>query len=332
VYRLFSHTIYRNINLPSVPESIVSLHVLQGYDHTSPINYRKQVILGLRGRVEPVVLAPRESRSIFSTSRSISADGTTAWTLTLSSSSRSRYRFTHSSGTAPALRTDRSLTPSGHQIQVAVNSNGTVTMTSNTSGEFTAVQVGDELFVPGTSTGDAAGSFDELNTGFWVVLSKTGSTVLQLARPSGATFEAVAETVTVSSNSHLLAFSAAGVRVGDKAKVSAGFATSVLQTYVVDRVTPAWFEVVATGALPVSATATPGSTGILFYPYARRLVSVVTDQAVRVTTNGAAADVEPFAAGDPDGVGMWRLDGTVVSLTVENLTDSPAEVKILSGE
>jgi hypothetical protein len=99
-----------NLNLPSVPESIVSLHVLQGYDHTSPINYRKQVILGLRGRVEPVVLAPRESRSIFSTSRSISADGTTAWTLTLSSSSRSRYRFTHSSGTAPALRTDRSLT------------------------------------------------------------------------------------------------------------------------------------------------------------------------------------------------------------------------------
>ncbi len=321
-----------NTNLRVVSESIVSLHVLQGYDSRSPLNYRQQVIVGLKAGVEPVTLAARESRTIFSTSRSISADGTTVWTLALLSGSRSRYRFTHSSGTAPVLRTNRSLTPSGHELQVAVNSNGTVTITSNTSGEFTAVQVGDELFVPGISTGDAAGSFDELNTGVWVVLSKTGSTVLQLSRPSGATFEAVAETVTVSSNTHLLAYSAAGVRVGDKVKVSAGFATSVLQTYVVELVTPSWFEVVATGVLPVSATATPGASGILFYPYARRLVSVVSDQAVRVTANGATTDVEPFAAGDPAGVGMWRLDGTVTSLTVENLTDSPADVKIISGE
>lgn len=313
-----------------MPESIVSLTVLQGYDSRTPLNYRKQVILGLRARLEPIALAPRESRSIFSTLRTTSADGTTVWTLSLTT--RGRYRFTNSSGTAPALRTDRSLTPSGHQIQVAVNSNGTVTLTSNTSGEFTAVQVGDELFIPGVSTGDAAGSFDELNTGLWVVLSKTGSTVLQVSRPAGTTFEAVAETVTVSSNSHLLAFSASGVRVGDKVKVSAGFATSVLQTYVVDRVSSSWFEVVATGTLPVSATATPGASGIVFYPYARRMCCVVTDQMIRVTANGETADVEPFAAGDPDGVGQWRLDGTLTSLSIENLTDSFADVQVVSGE
>src|SRR6185436_2526952 len=109
----------------------------------------------------PYTIAPGASLTLFDGSRAISADGTTQWTLSLSTLASDRYRFTNTAGTAPALRVDRNLTLNTVSVTVTANANQTATFTG-TAGNFSAVQVGDTVFLPGPQTGDSATVFSVL--------------------------------------------------------------------------------------------------------------------------------------------------------------------------
>src|SRR5688572_29800637 len=98
----------------------------------------------------PVTLEASETREIFSGVRATGIAADTEFTLTLSTLSSTRYRFTHSGlTTAPALRTNRALTLSGEEVVVTANTNGTAIFATD-AGEFSAVQVGDVIFLPNT--------------------------------------------------------------------------------------------------------------------------------------------------------------------------------------
>lgn len=259
------------------------------------------------------------TKSVFSGVRSTSIANDTEFTLTLSSLASNRYRFTHSAGTAPAFRTNRNLTANTHTITIVVNANATITMTSSFA-DFGAVIVGDIIFIPGTTTGDTAGPFDALNEGYWQVLS-TSTTILQLSRLSGTSFEAAAEVVTITANSQLQAFSAAGVQVGDGLNISNGFATSVLQAYTVIAVNPSWFEVYSTNTLPVSAIGIPTTSGIAFYSSLKRMVYVEADQDCVIKLNGDTNNyqrLQPWLSGDKTMVAQYLKVGPAWSLDVEN--------------
>lgn len=276
---------------------------------------------------------PSSSLAIFNGTRSTSADGTTAWTVTASSLDPTRFRFTNSSGTAPALRTDRGLTLNTIAVTVAILTNGSATFTL-ASGTWGTAVAGDTLFIPGVSTGDTAGPFSSLNEGYWTILSVAGL-VLTATRPASVVFQGVNETKTVTANVQVQAFSAAGVQTTDKVELSAGFSAGSLRTYSVVAVNPKWFEV--TSAIPVALESNiiPGVNGMTFYKFTKQYVRVEADQECAIQANGSTDQtmrVVPFVAGDPDNTGWFEKWGSMWSLTIVNRTSVPLNVVIVSME
>jgi hypothetical protein len=285
---------------------------------------------------DPHTVDPGASLTLFSGIRSTSIDNTTEFALSLSTLASDRYRFAWTGvGTAPALRTNRGLTLATHAVTMTANANLTLTMAA-TAGDFTNVQVGDTVFLPDTTTGDAASPFSPLNTGYWFVLSKSlDNGTLQLSRPIGSSFLGYSEVVTVVSNPQVVAFSAAGVQVGDSVNISAGFNGVIPGTYAIVAVTATWFEVIATQPLPISATAVPGVAGMIFYTDAKRYIRVEADQFCIVRLNGDTSDINdvtPWSAGDPEQTGWFEKCGPCWSAVVVNKSSSPLNIYFISAE
>lgn len=300
------------------------------------VDWASQVAVAVaNAKTDPYKLAPGDTLSVFNGVRSTAVDGTTQFSLALSTLSSNRYRFTATAGTAPAFRTDRGLALATQSVTVTVNSNQTATVSANASA-FSAVQVGDLVLIPGPSTGDAATVFNALNEGAWSVLSvATDGSSVQVTRLADVSFAAVTETVTVGANSQLVAFSAAGVQVGDQVNISAGFSASVQKSYTVAAVTPSWFEIVSTAALPVSAVATPGAAGIQFYSAAKRYIRILADQECIPRLNGDTGNsnrVSPWTPGDRALMGEFVKVGPTWSLTVQNASQSVMNLVVVSAE
>lgn len=283
----------------------------------------------------PYTVDPGATLSLFSGNRTISADGTTQWTLTLSPLAANRYRFTSTSGTAPVLRTDRALALNTQTVIVTVQVNQTATFAANAAA-FSAVQVGDTLFIPGVTTGDTAGPFNPLNEGYWTVLSVAGDgSNVQVTRGTGVTFQAFGQSVVITLNAQVQAFSGTNVQIGDGVVISAGFPTAVLGHYTVVAVAPKWFEVLSTAPLPVSSVAVPGATGILFYQRAKRYVEIWADQECYVQVNGDSGSsnkISPWQQGDITQAGCYIKAGLTFQATIVNASTSPLNIQFISAE
>lgn len=284
---------------------------------------------------EPYSVPAGQSLLLFSGVRTILADVTTEWMISLSSLASDRYRFTNSAGTAPGLRTARAVDLDAQTAVWTSNANLTATLVSDV-GSFSVAQVDDILFVPGTSTGDVAGPFSSSNEGYWIIMSisANGSTV-QLGRPTGTAFTAATETAALTDPDQIQVFSSAGVQVGDGVTVSAGFATAVLKSYNVVAVNPYWFEVVSTSPLPVAATAIPGVSGIQFYSSAKCYVEMYADQECVLRLNGDTSDanrISPWQAGDINQLGRYVKSGPAWSATVVNKSQQELSVYLITAE
>lgn len=283
---------------------------------------------------QPYSVDPGASLTLYNNARTITADATTQWTLALSTLSSNRYRFTVSGGTAAGLRTDRSLAMSTKSVTVTVNANQTATFAA-TATTFSAVQVGDTLWIPGTTTGDTAGPFDPTNEGAWTVLSVAGDGSNFQASRGTNTFSGLSQTVTVTANAQFDVFSGAGVQIGDGVYVSAGFSSVVQRGYTVVQVTPTWFEVTSTATLPVSAIATPGATGIQFYQTAKRYIEIWADQECVVRLNGDTTDnnkVSPWQAGDITQAGSFAKAGIAWQAVVVNKSTATLNINVILAE
>lgn len=278
---------------------------------------------------------PLSTLNIVDGQRTTNIDGTTAFSLSISPLASDRYRITHTSGTAPDFRTNRSLACSGIVLTLVVNANLSVTLTAGSGTPFSAVVAGDTVFVPGTSTGDSASPFNSLNEGYWVVLSVT-STVINMARFSDSgVFSGISETVTPSTNNQLQAFSAAGVQIGDTVEISAGFAFPAQHAYEVLAVNPEWIEIESSAPLGPQTGVIPGAAGILFYKLAIRYLRIEGDQEFVVRLNGDTGNtnrIEAIVPGDSDHAGWFEKWGTVWKLDVVNRTMSTLNLVVLTAE
>jgi hypothetical protein len=276
-------------------------------------------------------VAAGDTLTVFNGVRTTYIDGTTSFTSSLSPLDPSRYRFTWGSGTNPVLRTGRSLTLNGIVVTVTVLSNATVKFTVPAGPDFTNVQVGDTVLIPGVATGDSANVFSSLNVGYWTVLAKTNSLNIICSRPSGTDFEAIGEAVTLSSNAQFSAFSTAGVQVGDSVDISAGFSIPTRRTFEVVAVTDTYFEVISTTPL-AAETATPTATGMVFYTNGKNFLYMEANQDCVVRLNGSSDNSQRIVSIDPsnpDHPGVYMKWGPVWSLVVVNVTTSPLSISII---
>lgn len=277
---------------------------------------------------------PGSTFTLFNGTRSTLIDGTTQFSIALSSLEPTRYRVTYTSGTLPGFRTDRALVVATISLALVVNANQSVTVTAGTGTPFSAIQVGDNIFIPGASTGDAASPFNALNEGYWTVLSAAGS-VITISRFAGEVFSGFTETVVPSLDIQFQAFSTAGVQVGDTVQISAGFATSAQHAYEVVAVNSKWFEFESTAPLGPQTGIVPTASGLSFYTSAKRFIAVECNQEAVLRFNGDTSDfnrVDPTVPGDRNFPGLLIKFGPVWRLDVVNKSSAVAKVVVLSAE
>jgi len=284
-------------------------------------------------RSQAYEILPGSSLTVFNGTRTTTIDSTTAFTVSLLpiNGSASQYRFTYVSGTAPGFRTSRSLAVTGVAITMTMNTNATLGVHA-ASGIFGSVIPGDSVFIPNTTTGDSANVFSVLNSGYWQVLSVASATDITLVRPVGQAFSGANETQTPESNSQFVAFSAAGVQIGDSVDINAGFNTSTLKVFEVVNVTDSFFEVVSSAPLALDVGVTPGASGMAFYSDSKQMVYVEADQEVAIQINGDTGQTQrvgSFDPSDPTQPGVYLKIGPTWSLTIVNRSVSLANVIVI---
>lgn len=260
---------------------------------------------------------PGATKTIFSGSVTTGIDGTTTFSLAKNTSLSSIYRLSRTAGTSPAFKSDRALALDTFSITITNNNDGTVTF-STSGGSLAALSAGDTLFIPGLTTGDAAGPFNAQNEGEWQVLT-TGLTSVVLGRVGGA-FSGYTETVTVTSNTQVLGFSAAGVQIGSTLDIVSGFSATAFGTYEITQVTPDWIEIRSASALPAQTGVVPTATGLVVYDSLKSWIHVEADQSCVVRFNGDATDgnrITPMVLGGAS-VGYLQKLGAVYSMVVIN--------------
>jgi hypothetical protein len=210
---------------------------------------------------------------------------------------------------------------------MVANSNGTLTVTAGFGTPFTAVEVSDNVFIPGVTTGDADAGFDPTNEGVWTVLG-CNDTVLTLIRDGDLV--GVGAIVTPASDA-MLVYDPEGVQIDDKMDLNGGFLASTFGTYDVVAVTCNWFEVVSTSPLALE-TAAPGATGMAFFLNAQRFIRVESNKPCVIRFNGDTGNYNKLAPLVAGGVGYLEKSGLVWSMSIINHSILPATITIITAE
>ncbi len=274
------------------------------------------------------VIQPGASQIIFQGNRTIGIDGTSAFQIALNAFNSSVYRISNTGGTAPVFRTDRGLNLTGDSVTWSINNNASATVTV-VAQNFSAVVIGDNVWVPSTLTGDQSLSspFSATNGGLWVVIGKaSGGTpkTITLIRPPGQAFSGMAEVQTVTAQAQFVVFSAAGVQIGDTLEISSGFSVVTQSSYTVTNVLPSFIEIASTISLPLETGILPTASGIVFYLSNKRFLRLETDTEIAVRFNGLVGGsdqsirVSPRVISDPNNVGWAEKWGVTWAMEVQN--------------
>jgi hypothetical protein len=270
------------------------------------------------------------SKTIFDGTRTLAYDASSEFSVAPSALGGNKYRLTWSGGENPIFRTDRELSLTGGSLTIAVQPNLTAIITSSLSLAFSGVQVGDDVFIPGTTTGDTS-TFNTLNEGSWVVLDAT-DTQLTLVRETGTVFAGFSQTVAITDVDQFMVFSSAGVQIDDVIQLVSGFSPALLHSYEILGVTYKWIEFESTAPLP-SQTVTPGLGSIVVFDQAKRFIYLETNQEIVLTLNGHAIPaIVPFLAGDNGKIGPWMSSSIIYSMAITNKSTQQARVRVITAE
>jgi hypothetical protein len=277
---------------------------------------------------------PLQEVVAFNGARSLTVNGLTNFEISnVPALDVSRYRLEWAgAGAAPGFRTARTVAVETGNLVLTMNANQTLSCTSTLGAVFGDVSVGDQVFIPGASTGDS-GPFDTLNEGLWSVLTAAAGG-LTLARLGSGVISGATETVAIADDSEFQVFSSTGVQIGDTLDIVAGFSSSTWRAYEITSVTASRVEFVSTAPVG-SETAVPGASGIAIYSAAKQFVYLESDQEVALKFNGATDEtnrVTPFIPGDSTQKGFAQKVGTVYSLSIKNRSTTRAKVILISAE
>jgi hypothetical protein len=298
------------------------------------VNWTRDTVVGVPVEApsnDRFVLPSFASKNVFDGTVTLAYDNTTQFSVSLSNLSPSRYRLAWVGGTDPQFRTSRTVSVSGGSLTVVIQGNQTATVTHSAGAVFGNVQVGDDVFIPGATTGDAS-LFSPLNEGHWVVLAAS-ATELTLVRETGSVFSGVAETVAVTANTQFLAYSSDGVQIDNVVGFVSGFERSLLHNYEIVEVTSTFIEFQSSAPLPTTSSVTPGASSLVIYASAKQYVYIESDQEVAISLNGLNSGViVPFQAGNRDYPALYEITSVVYSLTVTNNSTQQASVRVISAE
>lgn len=274
-------------------------------------------------------VGPGTTVSVVATTRTLSQDGTTQWTVTLVDGATFRFRWT--AGTNPVLRTARAIAVDGTTAWT-LTKNGPIvryTASAGTLPNLASVVVGDTLLI------EDGTPFNTANVGIFTVLGK-GATYVEVSNEAGVAEGPIVQSTLASGLPPVSIFSNGPVLVGDEVRVkSTAFNIQNRGTYRVIRITSNYFDLENADGFPEASIVVGAADGIVFYPSVYRWLYAETDQRVSVRINGDATDnleLEPVVEGNAEKPGVMLFRGTVYSLVIANNGLVNANVKVALSE
>lgn len=226
----------------------------------------------------PISLAPGETLTVASTSRTLSYSGATSFVVTKQGADRMRIsasfgqRLSRNSGDNTTVW---DLTKNGQVVRL--------TASANTAPGFAGIQIGDSVNLT---------AFNSYNNGEYVILSK-GTNYIEFVN-------AYAQNQAGVTTSPLSIYSSGPVQKGDILDItSPQFAFPNQGAFPVLAVTDQYIEVLNPNAF--NQTVTGITTGFDVYPYAYKWMMIAVDRKVVVGLNGSgpsSIEVEPPVEGD----------------------------------
>lgn len=274
-----------------------------------------------------MTLAAGQSASLFSGAVASSADGTTTWDIALKAGTTQTYVISRNAGTAPAFRAART-TGADATTQVTITKNATLMTLTSTGG--TAL----DLIVGGVIVGDdirIGVAFNVLNQGKFKVLARTATSVT-VENPAGTAEGPI--TLGASFADQISVCSAAGVQVGDKVDIVAGFSSVSFGTYEITDATPNAIEIYSIEALPTESGVSNSPAAILIYSQAKAFVYIESDQKLEIKIDASAQPntLEPMRAGTSGVPGVFMSSSSMKSLEVTNKSLETATIFYVTAE
>jgi hypothetical protein len=312
-----------------------SLVFLQAYEDSCTSNSPKQSNFKWTREVsnfnissalsETFQVAAGQTQSLFSGTRILSQDNTTAYSLALAPFQTSIYQLTYNSGTSPVFRTLRVIGTDATS-QVTTSLNGpilTYTFTGGTLPDLSSVQVGDNVLI-----GSAFNAQNQGTTGIWQIVSVTSSS-FSVVNSTGI----IEGPITLGGGfaNQIRIFSAAGVQIGDTLAITGGFSPVSRNAYQITLVTDYYLQFSYAGSLPSEG---PITTEVSVYSMAKTLVYLESDQSIELLLNGANSGpiVIPTISNGSIFPGMFLLNSNIYSLSVVNNSINQANITLLSTE
>lgn len=269
-------------------------------------------------------LAPGETKVLFNGTRTLSQDGTTQYSIALKPLTSNTYVLSGVSGTLPNFRSPRA-PGSDATTQVTATLNGPLVTFSSTGG--TAFN----LIVGGAIVGDSVrigNLFSPALQGEYKILALT-ATSFTVENAAGVTQGPI--TLGAGFASQVSIYSALGVQTDDIVVISGGFSPVTQGSYKVTSVGANFLEFYSTDTLPIESSIQ--TQAIAVYSDAKQLVYLESDQHCSMIVNGiAGGEISPFVIGNSTKPGIFMRTSTMYSMSVTNISTSPASLFLASVE
>jgi hypothetical protein len=206
-----------------------------------------------------------------------------------------------------------------------VTKNGKVVTFASTNGtafNTAAVQIGDSVRI--------SSAFNAANLGVFTIISKT-STSFSFENELG-----MPEVVVLGANfaQILSIYSSAGVQVGDKVDVVAGFSPASQNTYEILNVSHDYIEFFSSSVLPVETGIANTVSALLIYNNSKQFFYLETNGKVGIKYNGSTDEqiVDSFVLGGHRKPGIVLIKADLKSVVITNKTSAQVELYCITAE
>lgn len=268
-----------------------------------------------------------QAATLFSGSVSTSADATTTWDIALKAGTSQTYTISKVAGTSPAFRTAR-VTGADATTQITITKNANLLTLTSTGGTALALIAGGVLVGDDIRLGTL---FSAVNRGKFKVLARTATSVT-LENASGQAEGPI--TLGAGFAAQLSIFSAAGVQVGDKIDITAGFSSVTFDTYEITDVSPDYIEIFSNGALPTESGISNNPAAFVIYRDAKGFIYIESDQNLNIAIDASTTPnkLKTMNAGTSRMVGVFMSSGSMKSVVVTNTSMETATIFYATAE
>lgn len=265
-------------------------------------------------------VAGKQTETLFSGVVPTSIDGTTTFDLTIKPSVSGTYVLKHNAGTQPNFRTKRNLATDATS-QVTITKSGallTFTASGGTLFSTAALVFGDSVRI--------GPAFSVYNQGLYKILSFT-STSFTIENIAG-----VVQNVTLGAtfDDEIRAFSANGVQIGDKVKITANFSGYSQDVYEITDVDPEYLEIHTNKSIPEESNV---QAQVVVYSTSKTFFYIECDKPCTLFIDGVnQGQIKPFFFGTKQRSGVFMRTGSMYSAEIRNDSVDLANVLIISAE